>query len=112
MSDPDEWGHDPSVQRMRRVFARMEILQKDFIDRLKISPWEGRLRRSREEARNLFERMWPLAIRKGITLDEKDAAILYTHGLARTLIQNGIKVPPETLFRHAGMIKFLDEELK
>ena len=112
MSNRDEWGRDPAVQGMRRVFARMEMIQRDLLVRLKCPPFDDRLRRSREEARNLFERVWPHATRRGITRNEEEAAVLYAHCLAKTLTQSGIKVSPDALPPHEGIGKFLDEKLK
>ena len=112
MGFQDDWGRDPSVQRMRRVFANMEAIQKDLLDRLECPPFDYRLRRSREEARDLFERMWPPATRRGITGNEEEAAVLYAHCLAKTLTRNGIKVSPDVLPYHEGIAKFLDEKLK
>ena len=97
MTIQDDWGHDPSVQSMRRIFARMEAAQKELLGRLNISPLDTRLRRWREEAQVLFERTWPLASRKGIAESEDDASSLYVHCLARTLHLNGIEVPNEAL---------------
>ncbi len=50
-----------------------------------------RLRRSREQALELFERAWHLAVRRGV-MNEKDAALLYVHCLARTLRLAGVEV--------------------
>ena len=112
MVPQDDWGNDPSVQRMRRVFARMEMIQKDLLTSLEISPFDHRLRLSREEGRDLFERVWPTAIRKGITVSEEDAAVLYAHCLAKTLARNGIKVLPEAVQKHEGIAELLNEKVK
>ena len=112
MGFQDDWGRDPSVQRMRRVFANMEAIQKDLLDRLECPPFDYRLRRSREEARDLFERMWPPATRRGITGNEEEAAVLYAHCLAKTLTRNGLNVPLHALPYHEGIAKFLDEKPK
>lgn len=110
MSERDDWGHDPSVQGMRRVFARMEKAQQELLGRLSISPFDPRLRRRREEARTFFERAWPLAARRGIVVSEEDAASLYAHCLARTLRSDGIEVPSEALPCDERILEFLSEE--
>jgi len=110
MSERDDWGHDPSVQSMRRVFALMERAQKELLGRLNISPFDPRLRRRREEARAFFERAWPLAARRGIVMSEEDAASLYAHCLARTLHSDDIEVPSEALPCDERILKFLSEE--
>jgi len=112
MGVQDDWGNDPSVQRMRRVFARMEMIQKDLLISLKISPFDHRLRLSREEGRDLFERVWPTATRKGITASEEDAAVLYAHCLAKTLTRNRIKVLPGAVQKHEGIAELLNEKVK
>ena len=112
MGVQNDWGNDPLVQRMRRVFARMEMIQKDLLTLLEISPFDHRLRRSREEGRDLFERVWPMATRKGITASEEDAAVLYAHCLAKTLTRNGIKVLPEAVQKHDRIAELLNEKVK
>jgi hypothetical protein len=107
----DEWGHDPSVQSMRRVFSHMEKAQNELLRNLKISFSDQRLRRGREQALKLFERVWPLAARKGITESEEDAALLYIHCLANGLSLNGISIPREVLPQHERISSFLKEEL-
>jgi len=107
----DEWGHDPSVQSMRRVFSHMEKAQNELLRILKISSFDQRLRRGCEQARKLFERVWPLAARKGIAESEEDAALLYVHCLANVLSLNGISVPSEVLPQHEKISSFLKEEL-
>jgi hypothetical protein len=106
----DEWGHDPSVQSMRRVFSIMEEAQEDLLRRLNISFFDQRLRRSREQALGLFERVWPLTIRKGM-MSEKEVAPLYLHCLAQTLRSAGVEVPKELLPGDEKLLRFLQKEL-
>ena len=110
MTIKDDWGHDPSVQSMRRVFARMESAQKELLGRLNISPFDPKLRRRREEARTFFERAWPLAARRGVVVSEEDTVSLYVHCLARTFHSDGVEVPSEALPWDERIIKFLSEE--
>jgi hypothetical protein len=107
----DEWGHDPSVQSMRRVFSLMEEAQQELLRRLNISLLDHRLRRCREQALELFEQTWPLAVRKGIMISERDAAPLYVHCLGRALSSVGIDVPEELLSKDEKIICFLQKEL-
>jgi hypothetical protein len=106
----DEWGRDPSVQSMRRVFSSIEAAQQELLLCLNISFLDPRLRRSREQALELFERAWHLAVRRGV-MKEKDAALLYVHCLARTLRLVGVEVPEELLPRDEKVIRFLQKEL-
>jgi hypothetical protein len=108
----DEWGHDPSVQSMRRIFSHMEKAQNELLRHVKISPLDQRLRRGREHARTLFERLWPLATRKGIVASEEDAALLYIHCLANLLSRSGIAVPSDSLPQHEKISKLLKENLR
>ena len=107
----DEWGHDPSVQSMRRVFSFMEEAQQELLGRLNISLFDQRLRRARKQALELFERAWPLAVRQGIIANEKDAAPLYIQCLARALSLVGVEVPNELLPMDDKIIRFLQKEL-
>ena len=106
----DEWGRDPSVQSLRRVFSFMEEAQQELLRRLNLSFLDRRLRRSREQALELFERTWSKAVRRGM-MSEKDAAPLYVHCLARTLRLAGVEVPEELLPRDEKVIRFLQKEL-
>ncbi len=105
----DEWGRDPSVQSMRRVFSSIEEAQQELLLCLNISCFDRRLRRSREQALELFERAWPKAVRKG-NMGEKDAAPLYLHCLARTLRSAGVEVPDELLSRDEKIIHLLKKD--
>ena len=107
----DEWGHDPSVQSMRRVFSYMEKAQQELLGRSNISFFDKRLRSIREKALELFEQVWPLAVRKGMITSEKDAAPFYVHCLARALGSAGVEVPEELLPGDEKMIHFLKETL-
>jgi hypothetical protein len=106
----DEWGQDPSVQSMRRVFSFMEEAQQQLLRDLNISLFDQRLRFGRQQALELFEQAWPLAIKKGIITGEKDAAPLYLHCLARALKLARIEVPNELLPKDEKIIRLLQKE--
>ncbi len=108
----DEWRHDPTVQGMRRVFARMERLQRDLLDRLNLSPFDERLRRCRELSRNLFEKAWPLAQRKGLTRTEEDAASLYLHCFVMILNWEKIRVPEDVFSGEKKIVQFMSENFR
>ena len=74
MDMPDDFGHDPAVQRTRNYFAQMEIMDARQIERSGISLFDPRLRKSRDMRFKLFETACSLAVRKGHRLDE-DAAL-------------------------------------
>jgi len=108
----DEWGHDPSVQSQRRVFARMETHQKELVERLRLSPLDERLRRIREMARGLFEKAWPVARRKGVIDSEEGMARLYIHCFIRILEWERIQVSEEAYLRDPKLVHFLSENLR
>ncbi len=105
----DEWGQDPSVQSMRRVFSFMEEAQAQLLKDIHISPFDQNLRRGRQRALEIFEQAWPLAIKKGIIASEKDAAPLYLHCLARALKLARIEIPNELLPNDERIIRFLQK---
>jgi hypothetical protein len=71
MAVDDDWRMDPSVQMMRRVFSRMEVVQEEFLKHLNIAPLDARLRHWRETALGCFERAWVYAARKRFILRRK-----------------------------------------
>ena len=93
----DEFGHDPSVQRMRKIFLSMEKVQWDMLEKLKISTFDDRLRNIRKTALDLFGKSFPIAASKGMELDEKESAMLYAFCLAQSLKPVGIDVPDNFL---------------
>jgi hypothetical protein len=93
MMDMDEWGKDPSVQIMRKVFKGMEKAQHELLKRLDIIPYDLRIRRWRDQALALFERAWGVANRMGITMDEHTASAVYVHCLAKIMGAERINIP-------------------
>ncbi len=94
-SGVDEWGRDPSVQAMRRVFAAMEAAQKEFIQKVGLSPFDPRMRRWRERALAAFDVSWARTARTGVQLNETDTGALYVHCLGRIISREGMEVPRE-----------------
>jgi hypothetical protein len=86
----DEWGKDPGVQTMRKVFRQMELAQGELLKAAGISIWDPRLRRWRELSLAAFERAWANATRRGIDLRDDQAGALYADCLARTMMREGI----------------------
>ena len=93
----DEFSHDPSVQRMRKIFSSMEKAQWELLEKLKISTFDDRLRNIRKTALDLFEKAFPVAVSKGMNPDEKMSAMLYTFCLAQSFKPVGIEVPDHFL---------------
>lgn len=93
MNDSDEWGKDPSVQIMRKVFKAMENAQHALLSQLDISPYDLRIRKWREKSLALFEQAWAAANRIGISMDESMASAVYVHCLVKVIDSEGHAVP-------------------
>jgi hypothetical protein len=106
---PDEWGRDPSVRAMRRVFAAMEAAQKEFIKNLGLSPFDPRLRRWREKALGVFDALWVRIAGADLKLSEEEAGALYVHGLGKSMTREGMDVPHGVLPRSGELEKILKE---
>jgi hypothetical protein len=107
----DDWGRDPSVRFMRRVFKRMEETQTKLLADATISSFDGRLPRWRKVALDLFERAWPVAARHGLAGSEGEAGILYGHCLAQALVSDGIQISEEAM-PHDERVTTLLREVK
>lgn len=112
MAVADDWGVDPSVQMMRRVFGRMEVAQRDLLKCLSVSPFDPRLRRWRDKARHYLERCWVQASRFGIEVGEEEAVCIYAHCLSWAMKLDGIKAPDESLPKDEKIQIVLKEVLK
>ncbi|HEX2964362.1 MAG TPA: hypothetical protein VHO84_01180 [Syntrophorhabdaceae bacterium] len=97
MEADDAFGHDPQVIYLRHVFSTCESMQKELLAKLNISEIDVRLRKVRRIALDYFERLLPLAMRKGIVGSEEDAGTLYLHCLSKALVMNNIRVSPDVL---------------
>lgn len=106
----DEWGRDPSIQRMRRVFAAAEAAQDRLLEELKISLLDKRLRQWRKIALHLFEQSWARAATQRTGLVEKDLGDLYVCCLARVLESKGVAVPRRVLPDNAAVSGLLEEK--
>ncbi|OQX24515.1 MAG: hypothetical protein BWK80_20445 [Desulfobacteraceae bacterium IS3] len=93
----DEWGHDPGIQKTRRIFSSIEEAQGEFLKKIKISPFDARLRHIREIAKKFFEQSSAVANRRGMYLDEAEYQIIYLNCLARAFHIENIEVPQEAL---------------
>jgi len=93
----DEFGRDPSVRAMRRVFAAMEAAQGEFIVNLGLPLFDQRLRRWRERALAVFEASWARTARSGVELSETEAGALYVHCLGKIMTREGMDLPENLL---------------
>lgn len=93
----DDWGRDPQVRIMRRIFSRIEALQKRLLEQVGISPFDERLGRWRKAALRMFEQEWMERSRKGGPLAEDDVADTYTDCLIKVLTKDGVTLSDEAL---------------
>jgi len=92
MSGMDEWGRDPAVRAMRKVFKEMEYAQGVFFNHMGIENYDPRIRHWRETALVLFERAFSHANRSEMSINEKTASKIYLHCLARIMRSEGIGI--------------------
>lgn len=112
MIERDDWGSDSSVRAMRNLFSRMEAAQNEFIERLRLSPFDGRLRYCREEARILFERTISSNSARAGGFDDEESSLLYILCLSCAMDRSGIRVPAGTFPENGRLSKLMKESLK
>jgi hypothetical protein len=110
--DRDQFSHDPQVRFLRRAFAGMEETQNKFLKDVNISPFDSRLRRMREMALNLFEKVWMVYSRRGASIDEQEMTDTYVCCLAHIFDSQRIKVPGALLPANEKIEKLIKEVTK
>ena len=108
----DEFGRDPAVHAMRRVFASMEAVQQQILQAAALSPFDRRLRPWREQALQFFEQAWTRARKSGLARDEDEVAALYAICLAGVLERGRVAVPAEALPRNEALEGIVREILR
>lgn len=91
-TDAYDWGRDPQVRAMRRIYGLMETLQKHLFEQIGISPFDERLGRWRKPALRMFEQQWTEMARRGGPLGEEDVARTYLDCLVKVLTKDGVTV--------------------
>jgi hypothetical protein len=107
----DEWGKDPSVRIMRKVFKEIEIAQYQLLRQLDVLSYDHRLKGWREETLALFEKGWGIAHRRGVIFDEKIASAFYIHCLAKVIASEGNDIAESMLPTIEGGEKLFKEIL-
>jgi hypothetical protein len=107
--DMDEWGRDPSVQAMRKVFKGMERSLAEILRGLDIAPYDHRIRAWQENALAVFERSWGIANQMGIQMNERIAPDVYAHCLAKVIGSEGIEIPDGLLPEGKEAIELVHE---
>jgi len=110
MSGVDEWGKDPAIKAMRKVFKSMEDAQGVFFSRLEINSYDPHIRLWREKALVLFEKTLSRANKAGMSINDKTASDIYIHCLARIMKAQGIVIPETYLPEPSGIEGLLKEE--
>jgi hypothetical protein len=82
---------------MRRIFARMEEVQRKVLEGLGVSAIDPRLAPWRKAALHLFEQTWGRLVRRGTDLDEGQMADVYSYCFVEVLKRKGVTVPPQLL---------------
>ncbi len=112
MMDMDEWGRDPSVQAMRKVFKGMEKSLEEILGQLDIAPYDLRIRGWLEKALVKFETSWVVANQMGIIMNEKIAPGVYAHCLAKVIGSEGIEIPAGLLPEEKDTVRLIHEVFK
>lgn len=105
----DQFGSDPQVRYLRKVFAGMERKQNELLTRIGLLPSDYRLRRAREGALKSFEKAWMIARRREVLENEDEISDLYILCLAKALSGNRIVVPDELLPSSSRMKEVIKE---
>ena len=105
----DQFGRDPQVRYLRKVFAGMEKKQNELLARIGLPLSDVRLRRVREGALKSFEKAWMLASRKEALETEDEIGDLYILCLSKILSGNRISIPDEFLPSNARMKEIIKE---
>ena len=92
VNNMDEWGRDPAVQAMRKVFKGMEESLEEILEKLDISPYDHRIRGWLEKALAKFEHARVVANQMGIIMNEQTAPVVYAHCLAKIIASEGIEI--------------------
>jgi len=106
----DRWEQNPEILMMRQVFRQMEAGQDGLLAKLKISLLDSRLPRWRQRARPLFEQLWYRHRQTTGERDEVQAGVVYSHCLARVMVDDGLQLPDDMLSADAQIGKLLKED--
>lgn len=109
--ETDPWDRDPQVQSVRHLFAAIEAGQKDLLEQLGISPYDIRLGLWRQSTLNLFEKIWGLAIRRGVSLNEGETVLIYQHSFLVILCKDGLIIPEGVYAKNESIPQWIREIL-
>lgn len=92
LPDSDDWGKDPSVRRMREVFSRMEHALNNILEKIDISPYDARIRTVKENALNIFERVYPVLASNISHFNDDTLIMIYIQCLKKALLLTDIQL--------------------
>jgi hypothetical protein len=93
----DQWGKDPSVRQMRRIFAAIETRYKTLLISMNVNFSDRRLAQWRSKTLRMFEKIWVDGARSGTIQNESDVVDLYVHCFARVITIDGVPVSRDFL---------------
>jgi hypothetical protein len=105
----DDWGKDPSVRQMRRIFSAIEVRYNALLIALDINPMDQKVGQWRTKTLKMFERMWAYGSHSGMFRTEKDMADLYIHCLGNVLTSDGVPVSQDLLPTNHEVEKLVKE---
>ena len=108
----DDWGKDPSVQAMRRVFKEMEKSKNEILVQLDIPLFDLRIRGWLEKALTAFERTWSIANQMGLIMDEKRASVIYAHCCSKIIGSEGTEIPEGLIPEDKETARLINEVFK
>jgi hypothetical protein len=106
----DQWGKDPSVRQMRRVFAAIETRYNTLLIAMNVNVLDKRLARWRIGTLRMFEKIWADGARSGTIQREEDVVDLYMHCFMRVITIDGVPVPRDFLPVNLKVEKLVEEK--
>ena len=101
----DRWEQNPEILMMRQVFRQLEAAHDELMAKLKISVFDPRLPRWRQQARVLFEQYWYQYMQTTGKRDEAQAGVLYSHCLVRVMAADGLQLPDDIVSAAEQVVK-------
>lgn len=108
----DDWGRDPSVQAMRRIFKEMEKSKNEIFVRLNVPSFDLRIRGWLQKTLAAFEKTWSVANQMGVAMDEKRASLIYAHCLSKIIGSEEAEIPGDLVPEDKETERLLNEVFK
>lgn len=105
----DQWGKDPSVRQMRRIFAAIETRYNTLLMAMDVNVFDKRLAQWRVKTLRMFEKIWADGARSGTIQSEADMVDLYVHCFVRVITMDGVPVSRDFLPANLKVEKLVEE---